>query len=320
MPGIGPALARLAWSGLLVLNYHRIARDGEAPAGNPLWSATVEQLDAQVAYLARHVPVLDPEELLEPGPRPRRAVMLTFDDGYRDNHDLALPVLRGHGVSAAFFVATGFLDAPHVAWWDEIEWIVVHAQHDELPAGRWGEAPLPLAGPGREQTLAALTRAYKTLRPAEAAAFLDELAERSGAGRAPAELAHRQWMTWDMVRALRDAGMRVGGHTVSHPVLATLDAAAQQAEIDGCARRLAQELGAPMRLFAYPVGLRDSFDARTRDALRAAGASVAFSYYGGHQRWDRLDPLDVRRASVTLATTPERFRATMAVPRLFARW
>jgi peptidoglycan/xylan/chitin deacetylase (PgdA/CDA1 family) len=321
-PAVAPRLARLgAWHGLLVLNYHRITRHGEAPVGNPLWSATVEELDAQVAFLARHAEVIDPCDLLAPAQRrPKRAVMLTFDDGYRDNHDLALPVLRRHGIPAAFFIATGFIDDPHVAWWDEIEWMLDHAQRDELPAGRWLARPLALDPDHRDQALYALTTVYKALGPERTEAFLDELGEAAASGRAPTAVAREQWMTWDMVRALRDAGMRIGGHTVHHPVLSMLDPDCQRAEIEDCGMRLEQELGERMRLFAYPVGLRESFDARTRAALQAAGVEIAFSYYGGYQRWSQLDAYDVRRASVAVGMEPERFRAMTAAPQAFARW
>ena len=86
--------------------------------------------------------------------------------------------------------------------------------------------------------------------------------------------------------------MTVGGHTVSHPILANLDAEAQRAEIMGCRARLHAELGIPMRWFSYPNGDRGSFDARTRALLAEAGVERAFSFDGGFVRrgapWDAL--------------------------------
>ncbi len=64
--------------------------------------------------------------------------MITFDDGYRDNHATALPILKREGVTATFFVATGFIDAPRLPWWDEIAWMVRTSRQDglELVANR----------------------------------------------------------------------------------------------------------------------------------------------------------------------------------------
>ncbi|MGB2710613.1 MAG: polysaccharide deacetylase family protein, partial [Conexibacter sp.] len=122
-------LARLPlWRGVLVLNYHRVGDGSATPWDHTLWSATAEGFDAQLTFLARHAEVVGPDDLpaLAAGRRGRR-VLLTFDDGYRDNHEIAYPLLRRHGLQATFFLATGFLDRPHVAWWDEIAWMVRHA-------------------------------------------------------------------------------------------------------------------------------------------------------------------------------------------------
>src|ERR1700712_5414321 len=108
--GLG-ALLRLApaWRGLVVLNYHRIGSPGDSPLDRDLWNASIEDFDAQIGFLARNFDVIGPEDVTA---RPAgRQVLVTFDDGYRDNHTAALPVLRAHGATATFFLTTGFLDA-----------------------------------------------------------------------------------------------------------------------------------------------------------------------------------------------------------------
>src|ERR1700755_1848024 len=121
--GLG-ALLRLApaWRGLVVLNYHRIGTPGDTSLDRAMWNATVEDFDAQVGFLARNFDVVGPGEA---GPAADgRRVLITFDDGYRDNHAAAMPILRAHGATATFFLTTGFLDAPRLAWWDEVAWMV----------------------------------------------------------------------------------------------------------------------------------------------------------------------------------------------------
>jgi hypothetical protein len=75
-----------------------------------------------------------------------------------------------------------------------------------------------------------------------------------------------------------------------------------------------------MKLFAYPVGLPDSFDARTRACLARAGVELAFSLHGGYVRAERWDPYDIPRASVAPDALAAPFRAMTALPGLFARW
>jgi peptidoglycan/xylan/chitin deacetylase (PgdA/CDA1 family) len=293
----GRVLKRVdAWRGVLVMNHHRIGDAHSSPFDRSLWSSTAESFDGQVRFLARDVDVILPSELDDALKRRRgRHVMLTFDDGYRDNYEVAYPILRSHGVPASFFVATGFLDRPRPAWWDEIAWMVQDDDATRLHTER-----------------------YKQLAGDEAEGYLDRLAEETGRGRCPAGEAKREWMTWDMVREMRDGGMEIGGHTVTHPVLSRLGPQQQQEEIAGCARRLEEELGEPMRTFSYPNGTPWSFDAHTRAALEAHDVDLAFSFYGGYLKGGDFDRHDVPRCAVFGYWSPVDFAGAVALPRAFA--
>jgi peptidoglycan/xylan/chitin deacetylase (PgdA/CDA1 family) len=302
-----PLLRRLpTWRGVLVLNYHRVGDCADSPFDHELWSATAEGFDAQLALLAREADVVGPQDVAELGRRGRgRHVLITVDDGSRDNFEIALPLLRAHGLTATFFLATGFLDRPHVSWWDEIAWMTHHASR-----------PLP---DGAEAAGRRFTQEYKHLPAERQAGFLDEIAERTGAGRCDASAAEGMWMSWDEARALRDAGMSIGGHTVTHPVLGSLGEERQRAEIAGCRERIAAELEQPMRWFSYPVGFPGSFDATTRRLLAEHDVELGFSFYGGWLRSGALDAYDVPRVHVGPATSPARMHAMLRLPQLYAR-
>jgi peptidoglycan/xylan/chitin deacetylase (PgdA/CDA1 family) len=304
--GLASALRRAgAWRGVLVLNHHRVGRPG--PDDDPgMFSASTEALDAQLAVVAREADVVGLDELLDGPPAGRgRHVAITFDDGFRDAHDLVLPLLRRHGLRAAFFVASGFVDRPRLPWWEEVAWLARRAAPDAAAAG--------------ELRRTVQTR-YKRLPPGPADALLDDLAGRAGVARPGPEAAAGMWMTWDMVRALRDAGMVVGGHTADHPVLARLDPEAQRAQVLAGQRRLREELGAAVPTFAYPDGSRHAFDHATRTVLREAGVVLACSFYGGHNLPESWDPLDVRRTALPPGARAERTRAALALPQVFAAY
>jgi peptidoglycan/xylan/chitin deacetylase (PgdA/CDA1 family) len=125
-------------------------------------------------------------------------------------------------------------------------------------------------------------------------------------------------MTWDMLREMQSAGMTIGGHTVTHPVLANLDEERQRDEIQGCKARIEMELRQTMTLFSYPVGGKTSFNATTQRYLREAGVRYAFSYYGGVSGFKGLNCLDVRRVAVERETTLRELEAVVALPRVFA--
>jgi peptidoglycan/xylan/chitin deacetylase (PgdA/CDA1 family) len=317
-------LARLAraapWRGTLGLGYHRIAEDPDDLTFDPgLFSATRDSLDRQLEFLRANFDVVSPEALEREPDAPGRRIVVTFDDGYRDNYELALPLLKRHGIPAAFFLATGYIDEPRVPWWDELAWIVESTAKPALALGPWLDHDLDLAGDRRAAT-AELTNVYKELSTERGDAFIEHCAEAAGTGRCDAAGAADLWMTWEMAGELRDAGMTIGGHTVSHPVLARTQPDAQRREIEGCASRLREELGIRMRYFAYPVGLRASFDETTKAILDDVGVALAFSLYGGYARPGHRDRLDVPRASVALTMGASEFRAMLMAPRLFARW
>lgn len=319
--GMGLALRRLpTWSGVLTLCFHRIGSAEGSAWERTLWDATLEELDRRLRFLRRHAEVIAPDELLRLDAPPRGPhVLLTFDDGYREWATEVLPLLRSHGVRAAFFLATGFIDRPRAPWWYELAWMARRGERDALPAGEWLGQPLRLGGDGMDSAIEALLDAYKGLPGERTEEFLDWVAEASGSGRCAPRAVREDWLTWDMVRELRDAGMEIGGHTVDHPVLARLPEDAQRDQISGCARRIEAELDRPMRMFSYPVGLPDSYGDTAKAALREEGVQLAFGYHGGFAHSDRpLDPLDVPR--VTGGMEAQILRATLALPQVFARW
>jgi peptidoglycan/xylan/chitin deacetylase (PgdA/CDA1 family) len=312
------------WEGLLVLNYHRIGEASTSPLERNVFSATPQALDHQLAFARKHFDIIEPQDVPRlVGARRGRYLLFTFDDGYRDSYEHAFRLLKAHGkahgLPATFFLTTGFIDLPRLAWWDEMAWMVRRSTRDRLDRSPFLDAPLQLDHPDCELALRALLRAYKTLPGDDAERFLDWLAESTGAGRADTAVARDVWMTWDMAREMRAAGMSFGGHTVNHPILGGLPLSRQAEEIAGCKRRLEAELGEPMRWFSYPVGTRQAFNRDTRACLEGLNVELAFSFYGGYGRMNRWDPYDIPRATVGRSTTEQLFRATLTLPQVFAR-
>lgn len=318
--GVSSLMTRtIPWSGVLVLNYHRIGDPAESPFDRGLWSATSEAFFNQVRFLKSSLDIISPDDL-PTAIRSRRGrfCLITFDDGYRDNFDNAFPILKAARVPATFFVVTGFIDASTVPWWDEIAWMVRGSRRDRLDLPEWLPATVRLNRPDRETAIWQLLRTFKKLPAESTERYLDALADATGSGRCSAGMGRNLWMDWDMLRDMRASGMTIGGHTTNHPVLARAAPPRQREEILGCGRRLAEALGEPMRYFSYPVGGRQAFDAVTRNCLREAGVQFAFSYYGGFRRFRDWDDYDVRRVPIEHCMTRDCLRAIVSSPMLFA--
>ncbi|HET6432967.1 polysaccharide deacetylase family protein [Dyella sp.] len=309
----------LPWSGLVALNYHRIGDAAASPYDRGLWSASAEAFSEQLRFLKREMDVISPADLPEvvKGGRGRYA-MVTFDDGYRDNYEVAFPILTRESLPATFFVSTGYIDTPSLPWWDEIAWMVRTGATGPLRLDPWIEKPVAFDEPDREGAIRTLLRTYKAIASQRTEAFLEAIAAAAGTGRAPAGEGRALWMNWDMLREMKAAGMTIGGHTVTHPVLSRMTDEGQRSEIQTCAGRLAEELGEPTRCFSYPVGSLAAFDGTTRELLRKAGMDCAFSYYGGYRTFDDWDDLDIRRVAIEPEIGGCWFRSILSLPRIFA--
>ncbi len=311
--------ATSAWQGLLTLNYHRIGDASQSPFDRNLWSATEEDFDQQVAFLAKNFDVVGLNDLDEVLRRRRgRFVLITFDDGYQDNYSAAIPILKSHNVPATFFIATGFIDRPRAPWWDELAWMIRTTEKKSLQSSRWLTSPIEFDEPNRERAFGKLLAIYKGLGPESTDDYLDDLANTLNTGRCPSSAAADMWMTWDMIRELRDHGMSIGGHTVNHPILANLPSDQQDWEIGECRRRLSAELRQTITSFSYPNGTRSSFNEFTRTALKQFGYRHAFTFLGGYARPGFDDAFALPRTAVETDITLSHFRAKVTLPQIFA--
>ena len=320
MSGGGSVLRRLPlWRGVLILNYHRIGDGANTPFDRNIWSASVEDFRDQLDIVQRHCEVIGLEDLEQALTTPRgRLVMITFDDGYRDNYTEAFTALRERGMPATFFLTTGFLDQPQVPWWDEVSWMVRTTRQTSLPPCEWFSEALPTDPEHADDTIPKLLRLYKKLSGAQTPRYLSELAEMLQTGRCSHEIAAKKWMTWDMVREMRSQGMTIGGHSVTHPVLSTITEQQQDYEIGECRRRLIEELGEPIEAFSYPVGGNQSFNQFTADALARHGYRWGFTYLGGYVRPGQFNRYALHRAAVETNIDIPSFRAMVTLPQVFA--
>jgi peptidoglycan/xylan/chitin deacetylase (PgdA/CDA1 family) len=241
---------------------------------------TAAQFDEQMRTLRRHCSPLalsDAVCALREQRLPARAVAVTFDDGYADNAAIALPILQRHSVPATFFVATDYLDGG-LMWNDVVIESIRRARGDALDLSAVELAPQPL-GPALSRGAVAerVIRAIKHLPFAQRIARVQALARHIDA-KLPSDLM----MTSDQVRQLANGGMDVGAHTMTHPILRTLDDTQARKEIMGSRERLENLLQKPVRAFAYPNGKPgDDYGLRDRDMVAALGFEFAVSTQPG---------------------------------------
>jgi peptidoglycan/xylan/chitin deacetylase (PgdA/CDA1 family) len=262
---------------LCIVNYHRVLeRLDPLLAGEPDIATFRWQMEL-LADCFHLLPLDQAVQMLATERMPARAVAITFDDGYRSIHDLALPILREFDVPATVFVVSGCLDGGSM-WNDIILEAFRRLPNGELDLHDIGLGTYPLHGlKERKHSLHALTEACKYLAPVARLELTRKLESLTGHPLQSGGMLNRE-----MVGSLADAGICIGGHTISHPILTRIDDDMARFEINENKRELESLTGRPISVFAYPNGKkRTDFDQRHLRMVEEAGYSAAFTTAGG---------------------------------------
>lgn len=273
---VSPAGSRARLS---VLLFHRVLKDLD-----PLMPGTVDAttFSWQMELVHRRfnpLPLSEAVERLMSGSLPDRAICVTFDDGYADNVSVALPILQHYRIPATFFVACGFLGDGIM--WNDIVYETVKGHRDvwldlsEVGLGRWSVSDTL----EKREAIAGIIKRLKYLPQRERDARVRAMKASLG-GASP-----RLMMEIEDLRSLAGAGMEIGGHTVTHPILASVGPSQARQEINESKRMLEDLLREPIRLFAYPNGKPNRDYRREHVAMvQEAGFEAAFSTAWGSAR------------------------------------
>jgi peptidoglycan/xylan/chitin deacetylase (PgdA/CDA1 family) len=268
-----------------VLIYHRVTVEPDPLIPDQIDRGAFESQLRTLRTCFNVTPLSDAIERQRDGRLSPRTVCITFDDGYADNATVALPLLRENGCHATFFVATDYLDGGSM-WNDRIIHAVRMTERDELDLERIGLGRFGTGGiSARRGTLEALVDKCKYQEPRQREQTAAAISELAGVG-----VPQNLMMTSTQIRELADAGMELGGHTASHPILAAITGTEAEQEIANGRARLEEIAGAKVRLFAYPNG-RPNRDYRRSivELVRRLGFSAAVS-----TSWGRLTRAAIR--------------------------
>jgi len=254
---------------------HGVMDDRDHPVWEPLRpQLSRAKLDEYLRMLSRRyhfVSLAEAVEMLQ-GRKPMQpySMVLTFDDGYRNNVTHALPILRRYGVPATFFVTTGFVDHPRPLWFDRLDYalqqVQVHGREVKV-----GSFRMRLEGQSRE----ALRESYQRLRRIGKeqhitdAEFLHEMEQLAScletqSGHALADIQSQDdwsaFLTWKQIRQAAEDDVTFGSHTVDHVRLALVEAQVARDQLVRSKRDLETHTGGSCLSICYPNG---SFDEQT---------------------------------------------------------
>jgi len=281
---LAPMVVRPALGGAgCILTLHRVVPEKERSplAENRALEITPEDLRAMLAYVRRHgldAVTLDalPERLANPGGR--RFVCFTFDDGYRDNATLALPIFREFGMPFAVNVTSGFMEGSVSVWWYFLEKAL--------------SQPLRFTWEGVEHCFEPATASERDRALEKIAGLIRSLGGRrdallrvigEAAGMDPCGLTRALCMDWNELREFAaDPLVTIGAHTASHHSLNRLSAEEIGKEVGAAHQELAARLSREVRHFAYPFGGPNAVDEREFALVRQSGFATMLTTRAGN--------------------------------------
>lgn len=312
---------------LSVLAYHRVlpSPGDDYPFDPAVIDCGPDEFDRHMRMVARECSPVGLDLVLDflrgEADLPPNPVLVTFDDGYRDNHDHALPVLVRHRIPATFFVSSAYISDRRLFWWDRIAYLLHHARVSRVQLDYPTRLMLATRSPPALHAALRLVKSYPGLNLER---FLEQLTR---AAHVPwhrdleRRLADELILTWDQVRALRDAGMNIGSHTRSHRVLFTLKPSELADELAGSRADLERELQTPVRALSYPVGRTLRPLPALRRAVERAGYQAGFSTEPrANLLPDPLDRFDLARLPIDRGVSTDRLRLRLAAPELSHVW
>jgi peptidoglycan/xylan/chitin deacetylase (PgdA/CDA1 family) len=233
-------------------------------------------------------------KIRERKPIPANAVALTFDDGYRDNYEVAFPILQKYGVPATIFLTTSFIDQKEVPWNDKVTFALKHTAHNALTFKYHDqEFSYPLVDiadrlKARDQVLWLLRHVAHD----DKVRLVDEITRSLSVTNF--DYLWKSMLTWDQVREMHHRGIGLGAHTITHPILTRLPLDKARHEIEGSKRAIESAISAPIQLFAYPAGTRADVSDAIKEAVRQSGFQGAVTTIFGFNS-PETDPYSLSR-------------------------
>ncbi len=239
---------------ILIFNYHRIANAEFDPFGmciSPL------DFEFQLKYLKEHEVILTPEEFrwqIKAGKRlKKRGVLITFDDGYQDTLQTALPLLKKYSIPAIFFISTGRIGTQKEFWWDRLARIRRTDIFDKV----------------------------RLLSLAEKEKFISTTEEHTK-GVYPVDTLALPLSDSDILKLAELPDSMIGAHSHEHPIFSHVPAMEVERDMETCKRYLENLLKRKIVAAAYPHGGPGDFTNENIRSCQTLGFEWAFTNQHGH--------------------------------------
>ena len=256
-----------------IIVYHRV---GSKDAWS-LDSVSVQGFEAQIKYLNKYYNILSLSELTEliqeKKPLPKRVVVLTFDDCYKDIYLYAYPILKKYSAPATIFLTPGHIGTGNLFWWDKIGYVLWNTKLKSLDLGELRDVSLN-SPKDKLSAISLIVGRFKRVPEEEKNALIEKLIHISGVF-FPTGIEREVISSWDEVKEMSENGIDFGAHTITHPILTKVSPDQMRYEITQSKKEIVEKLGRPVTSFSYPNGMPADYNSETINILKMNGFTCA---------------------------------------------
>ena len=251
-----------------ILCYHSVGNDGSVPLG---LSVTEENFENQIKFLKKNYCIISLDEAVkmikDKREIPPRAIVITFDDGYRDNYTHVFEIVKKYNVPITIFLTVNPIQRREALWTDYIITGLNLSKSRQITLKHFS-SEIPLRDHAqKQQAIIKLLNAAKKVSDQDKSALLNSLKEQLRID-FKSEAFQNRMLSTEMIKEMFDNGIGFGSHTMDHPILTKISAEKLKYEVVESKRAIEGIIGNPIKFLAYPNGGREDFDDQVVQLLR----------------------------------------------------
>jgi peptidoglycan/xylan/chitin deacetylase (PgdA/CDA1 family) len=306
---------------LPVLAYHRVnlLPGADYPFSGGTISAGPDEFDRQMAFVSRRFDVINfgiLSELLSSGAAlPANPLIITFDDGYADNYDVAFKILLKYKLTATIFVSTSFIDSGEPFWHDKLHYIL-RSTLRKIVTFDSGRYKVTINHAKRHEAIESISHIFGSVPDKDRVRFFQELEEQSKVDMPPDLLKLVAPLNWGRIREMSACGIEFGSHTVSHPHLSRMTEDEIMSELVTSKAVIREKAGVEVISVAYPFG---SYNETVMKCAKRSGHRFGIAYEHDVWRLDKTDVFAIPRIHVERDVASSLFQANLLLPWIFVK-
>lgn len=305
---------------LRILCYHRVCDvDENFMLDEGVVSASPTEFERQMKFVSKYFNVITfraLEEYRDNGKFPENSLIITFDDGYKDNYTNAYPILKKYGLPATIFLTTGYIGTNRLFWWDKVAYIIKKTEEEELEISlnrdiyRFDLSSLDL----KREAIPKVIKLLKGLRNDTREVAFQEMGKKLKVT-IDSSMAESVLLTWEEVKEMSHNGIEFGAHTVNHPIFSWILHSEMEKEVISSKKDIEMNISLPSVAFVYPDIY---YDELSKEAVKKAGFQFACTLKQGINE-DYNDPYELKRITISPTINKSLFKVYLLFPSLMLK-